>query len=156
MSNSKSEKAALQYQSLSKSSAVEYADSHQLIRMLYDGAIDRLVSAKSATERNDIPTKGLLIGKAITIIDALRAFLDFEKGGEIASNLELLYDYMSRRLLEANINNDTDILIEIKGLVSEIREAWVAIEAEVKVDQRSDSISHSTSSSDRPSLDVSG
>lgn len=152
MSNSTFEKAALQYQSLSNASGVEYADSHQLIRMLYDGAIDRLVSASSAAERNDIPTKGLLIGKAITIIDALRAFLDFEKGGDIARNLELLYDYMSRRLLEANIKNDSDILVEIKGLVSEIREAWVAIEAEVNSVEQPES----TNNSDRPSLDVSG
>jgi flagellar protein FliS len=67
-------------------------------------------------------------GVAITIIDnGLRASLDQKAGGEIAQNLDALYDYMSRRLLQANIKNDIAIIEEIHGLMSDLREAWVQI-----------------------------
>ncbi|MDP6198814.1 MAG: flagellar export chaperone FliS, partial [Porticoccaceae bacterium] len=50
--------------------------------------------------------------------------LDFDKGGELARNLDDLYDYATRRLLKANIRNDIEAVQEIKGLLGEINGAW--------------------------------
>ncbi len=73
----------------------------------------------------NIQEKGNAISKAIRIIDdGLKASLDKQVGGEIATNLDALYDYMSRRLLEANIKNDPAILEEVRGLLADLRDTW--------------------------------
>jgi flagellar protein FliS len=96
--------------------------------MLYDGALVALLSAKTNIAANNIAAKGTAISKAITIIDnGLRASLDKEAGGEIAANLDALYDYMSRRLLHANLKNDVPAIDEVHGLLADLREAWVTI-----------------------------
>jgi flagellar protein FliS len=96
--------------------------------MLYDGALVALLSAKTNIAANNIAAKGTAISKAITIIDnGLRASLDKTAGGEIAANLDALYDYMSRRLLHANLKNDVPAIEEVHRLLSDLREAWVAI-----------------------------
>jgi flagellar protein FliS len=66
----------------------------------------------------------------MNIIQGLRTSLDAEKGGDIAANLDSLYEYMGRRLLEANMNNDTAILDEVNTLLSEIKLGWDGIPAE--------------------------
>lgn len=107
---------------------VASASPHKLIVMLYDGALVALLNAKANIAANNIAAKGTAISKAITIIDnGLRASLDKSAGGEIAANLDALYDYMSRRLLHANLKNDVSILDEVHRLLSDLREAWVAI-----------------------------
>ena len=104
------------------------ASPHKLIVMLYDGALVALLSAKTNIAANNIAAKGLAISKAISIIDnGLRASLDKNAGGEIAANLDALYDYMSRRLLHANLKNDVQILDEVHGLLADLRGAWVEI-----------------------------
>jgi len=71
--------------------------------------------------------KGESISLAIAIIDGLKGSLDLEGGGEIATNLEALYDYMVHRLFHANINNDVQVLEEVRGLLRGIKEAWDSI-----------------------------
>jgi flagellar protein FliS len=96
--------------------------------MLYDGVIVALLSAINHIKSSNVAAKGASISKAITIIDnGLRASLDQKAGGEIAQNLDALYDYMSRRLLQANMKNDIAIIEEVHGLMSDLREAWVEI-----------------------------
>ncbi len=126
-----SSKAAQMYQGMHNMGAATEASSHKLITMLFDGVIERLVSAKGAMERGDAAVKGTLISKAINIIDGLRAHLDHEKGKEIAQNLSLLYDYMENKLFEANLKNDTVMLDEVLNLIRSIRSAWVAIDSQV-------------------------
>jgi flagellar protein FliS len=53
--------------------------------------------------------------------------LDHEKGGEIARNLADLYAYAMRRLFKANIDNDKNIIVEVRTLLSEIQEAWATV-----------------------------
>lgn len=108
------------------------ADPHQLITMLFDGLVERIAIAKGAIERGDIPQKGQRIGQAIAILDGLRASLNKEAGGELAENLDNLYFYMQKRLLEANLSGDVTILGEVSGLVKEIKDAWIAIPLEVR------------------------
>ena len=119
--------AAQQYRKMNTQSAVEYADSHQLITMLLEGAMERIAAAKGAMANKDIANKGTLISKAILIVDALRAYLDMEKGGEISKNLKDLYDYMELRLFEGNIENDESMLEEVFSLLEEIRSGWIQI-----------------------------
>ena len=78
-------------------------------------------------ERGEIQPKGAQIGSAISIMEGLKTSLDMEKGGEIARNLEDLYIYMERRLIEANSSNDTSLLDEVSDLLKQIKEAWDAI-----------------------------
>jgi flagellar protein FliS len=116
------------YANVGLETGIASASPHKLIVMLYDGALVALLSAKTNIAANNIAAKGTAISKAITIIDnGLRASLDKNAGGEIAANLDALYDYMSRRLLHANLKNDVPAIEEVHRLLSDLREAWVAI-----------------------------
>jgi len=112
------------------SDIIAEASPHQLINMLLKGVLDNMAQAKGAMTRGDAARKGEFISKGIAIIDSLRASVNEEKGGEIANNLIGLYSYIERRLLEANINSDMDILDEVTGLVKEIKLGWDGIPAE--------------------------
>jgi flagellar protein FliS len=99
--------------------------------MLFDGAVVALRTASLQMASGNVPEKGKAISKAIEIIDnGLRASLNKEAGGQIAENLDSLYEYMSARLLTANIKNDSVILDEVQGLLVELRDAWNAIGAQ--------------------------
>jgi flagellar protein FliS len=117
------------YANVGLETGIASASPHKLIVMLYDGALVALLSAKTNIATGNIAAKGTAISKAITIIDnGLRASLDKEAGGEIAANLDSLYDYMSRRLLHANLKNDVPAIEEVHRLLSDLREAWVSID----------------------------
>lgn len=116
--------ALKQYQQVKTEAAVTGANAHRLIQMLFEGALERIASAKGHLQRGEITRKGELIGKAIAIVGGLRNSLNIEAGGEIARNLDLLYDYMQRRLLEGNIRADIQPLDEVVGLLREIKSAW--------------------------------
>lgn len=109
-------------------SEVEGATPHRLIQMLYEGGLQKIAIAKGAIQRKDVVVKGENIGKAINIVGGLRASLDLSQG-EIATNLDNLYDYIERRLLEANLKSDAAILDEVSGLLREVKTAWDAIGA---------------------------
>lgn len=111
---------------------IENATPHALIRMMMEGALDRIASAKGCMERGAIPEKGAQIGLVISIIDGLRVSLDKQAGGELAENLDRLYDYMMRRLLEANVRNEPAYLDEVAGLLREVKDAWNAIPEEFR------------------------
>ncbi|MCB1665322.1 MAG: flagellar export chaperone FliS [Pseudomonadales bacterium] len=119
--------ALAQYKRINTESALEGASPHQLIQMLLNGAMERLVQAKAAISRHDVAQKGLLLGKAISIVGGLRASLDDDADPQMTSNLSSLYDYMQRRLLEANVSNDVAIIDEVAGLLATIKDGWDAI-----------------------------
>lgn len=125
--NALSNKAMNQYKQVGTQVSADSADPHQLIVMLFDGALERIAIARGAIERKDIEEKGQKIGRVIAIVDGLRASLDKERGGEIAENLDNLYDYIQRRLFEANLTNDLAVLTEVADLLKEVRSAWIAI-----------------------------
>lgn len=113
------------YAQVGLESGVMSASPHQLIVMLFDGAQSALVRARILMNQGDIPAKGAAISKAIDIINnGLNAGLDLEKGGEMAENLSALYDYMSRRLLQANLHNDEQAINEVLALLDNIADAW--------------------------------
>ena len=116
------------YAQISVESGVMSASPHQLIEMLFDGANSALVRARLFLEQGDITAKGEALSKAINIIDnGLKAGLDQENGGELADHLSSLYDYMIRRVLLANLRNDSQAIEEVEGLLGNIAEAWKQI-----------------------------
>ena len=119
------------YKVTKNQSAIDDASPHQLITMLLDGALERVATASGAMSRGEIAVSGESIGKAIGIIDSLRVSLDREQGGQIADNLSALYDYMTRRLLEANATRDADMLVEVAGVLREIKGAWDQVPADL-------------------------
>lgn len=127
MTYAKAYSAAQQYGTVGTEAAVAEADPHRLIQLLLEGVLARIAAAKEHMRRGDVARKGECISQAISIIDGLRASLDAEAGGEIASNLEDLYVYVSYRLLEANLKNDTERLDEVTRLLGEIKGAWASI-----------------------------
>lgn len=122
-------KAAISaYNKVGVESGVTAADPHKLISMLYQGAMLAIANAKNGILRKDIAAKGKAISHAILIIDSgLNASLNKEVGGPLALNLSALYDYMSTRLLLANMNNDTEALDEVSRLLTDLKEAWESI-----------------------------
>lgn len=119
---------AASYSSIGIETGVATADPHKLILMLFDGALAAITTAAVALEAKDIPRKGQSISKAIDIIsNGLKVSLDTDVGGELAHRLAALYDYMTERLVYANIHNSRPTLDEIGGLLRELREAWQQI-----------------------------
>lgn len=116
-----------QYRQSGINSGISYADPHQLVCMLYDSLRERLALAKGAIQHNNNAGKGESLGRAIEIVGYLQACLDLEHGGEIASNLDALYDYMTRRLFDATAKSDVDAIDEVVSLVINISSAWKAI-----------------------------
>ena len=95
--------------------------------MLLQGVLDKLAKANGAIQRKDIAERGQTISESIRIIDNLRASLDLSNGGTIATGLASLYDYMERRLVEANAQSNPEIVDEVITLISEIKSAWDTI-----------------------------
>ena len=121
-----------EYTRLALHTDVETASPHRLILLLMDGAIDKLRAARAAMARGNIVAKGSNITWAMSIVDGLRASLNHERGGQIAANLDALYDYMIRTLVAANLHNDNAKLGEVERLMGEIRSGWKGIESQVE------------------------
>jgi flagellar protein FliS len=119
--------ALKQYQQVETTSQVTDASPHRLIQLLMEGGLSRIAQARGALNRGQLALKGELIGKAIAIIGGLRESLNHQQGGEIATNLDRLYDYMVSRLLDANRKNDESPLQEVAELLRNVKEGWDAI-----------------------------
>tara|TARA_R110000868_G_scaffold299983_1_gene560275 strand:- start:606 stop:986 length:381 start_codon:yes stop_codon:yes gene_type:complete len=119
--------AMRQYQSVNTQAQAVDASPHRLIQMLMEGGLTRIAQATGAMEREQIGLKGELIGKAIGIVGGLREGLDLTQGGELASNLDSLYQYMVTRLLQANAQNDATALEEVAKLLRDVKAGWDAI-----------------------------
>lgn len=120
---------AKQYQQMSNQTAVVDADPHRLIQLLFEGALARIATAKGCIEHKDIEGRTKAINSGIRIIGGLQESLNMD-AGEISANLESLYDYMIRRLFEANTKNSLEMLDEVAKLIIEIKTAWDEIRDE--------------------------
>lgn len=120
---------AEQYRKVGVTSSVADADPHKLVAMLLGGACERIRQAEACMSQGDQARKGKAIGEACAIVGHLNGTLDHEAGGELAGNLSALYDYIARRLTEANLHNDPSALHETLRLLGEIESAWNAIPA---------------------------
>jgi flagellar protein FliS len=120
-------RAANQYVDVLHNSSLGEDSPHRLIQMLLEGFLARVNSAKGAMEHGEIEAKGRYISHAIGIVGGLIDGLDMERGGELSTNLYNLYQYINVRLVEANLQNNVEILDEVTGLMRNIKEAWDAI-----------------------------
>ena len=120
-------RAAASYGDVMVESGVSEADQTQLIQMLLDGLIESLTFAEGYINRKAIAEKSHHLTRATRIVLGLQAALDYEKGGDIAKNLNELYGYVTKRLFHINVNNDIEALREIRGLITQIREAWILV-----------------------------
>lgn len=126
-----------QYQQMNAKHEVETASSYRLIQLLMERVLTKLAVARAHMERNAVAEKGTHIGDAISIINGLQASLNHKPDSQLAGNFDALYDYMIRRLLQANLANKPQILDEVAGLMRELREAWDAIAPQVEPERAS-------------------
>jgi flagellar secretion chaperone FliS len=104
------------------------ADPHRLVLMLFEGALSAIAQARLRLSAGDVAGRGKAISKAISIIqDGLRTSLDLEKGGDLAQRLSALYEYVTMRLLDANLHARQEALDEAAHLISELHAGWAAI-----------------------------
>ncbi len=125
-----------QYKTVDLASSVASASPHQLIAMLYDGALTALANAKGCIVRKDVEGRAKALNKANAIVLGLRDFLDLEKGGEIAENLNRLYDYIIRGIIEANRNQSADKTQELINLLLELKKGWVGMPLDIRMGKK--------------------
>ncbi len=131
----KGQSAINQYNQAAVNMAAGHASPHRLIQMLMQGALDKMAIAKGAMERGEVARKGEHVSWAISIISGLRGSLDLG-AGDLANNLDNLYEYMERRLVESNIQNNPAIIDEVMGLLKDVKGAWDAIADQVRDQQQ--------------------
>lgn len=120
------------YRKVASHGGVAAADAHGLIVMLLDGALERIAIARGAIENGRGAEKAMVIHRAVAIVDELRNSLDLRAGGQLAANLDDLYDYCCRRLLRGSLDNSVAALEEVAALLQQIRAAWLAVPAEAR------------------------
>ncbi len=120
------------YGNVGVETGVSQADPHKLILMLFDGALLSVSSAQIHMQKGHVTEKCHSISKAMEIITmGLKVSLDPEAGGDLAEKLGALYDYMCSRLVWANAHNNEAALVEVHGLLTELRGAWAEIRPQV-------------------------
>ncbi|RWR03900.1 flagellar protein FliS [[Pantoea] beijingensis] len=113
------------YAKVGLESSVMSATPHQLITLLFDGALSALIRARLFLQEDNLAGKGESLSKAINIIEnGLKVGLIDSSGDELADNLSALYAYMVQRLLQANLHNDGDAIQEVETLLRNIADAW--------------------------------
>lgn len=125
------ESAVKQYQSLANQGRIDDATPHRLIQLMMERALSKIGLAKAHMKDGRVQDKGNNITDAISIINGLQASLNHSADNRMSENFDALYAYMMRRLLEANLKNETAILDEVTGLLGELKEAWDAIANDV-------------------------
>ena len=119
--------ALAQYGQIKNDTQTTYASPHQLMLMLFDGAIEAMSFTIGAIENNNFELRSKQNSRSITIINGMRECLDMETGGELADNLYSLYQYMTKELFKASFKNDVDTIKNIQTMLKDIRGSWEKI-----------------------------
>lgn len=121
-------RAAAVYQRVAVETGVQGADPHQLVGMLFDALLRSIAEARGAMQRQDVAAKGMALGKAVRILEeGLKAGLNAREGGDLALNLQALYDYSILRLTQANLRSDERALEEVTQLIEPVAQSWKQI-----------------------------
>ena len=119
--------ALSQYGKIKDDTQTMYASPHQLMLMLFDGAIEAMSFTIGAIQNNDLALRSKQNTRSITIINGMRECLDMQAGGELANNLYALYQYMAQELFRAGVKNDSDTIQNIQTMLKDIRGSWEKI-----------------------------
>jgi flagellar protein FliS len=115
-----------------KTEPVDEITPYRVITMLLDGALERVDQAIISLDEGDLDEANALVAKTIAIVGGLRESLNTAQGGELANNLDLLYEYIVGQL---HVIDDYDepviILDEVRKLLTEVHLGWVEIESQV-------------------------
>lgn len=103
------------------------ANPHEVVAVMLDTLLTRVAEARGCIDRGDTQGKSTAITKALALVEGLVLSLDPQRGGTVADNLQRLYDYMSRTLLRANLENRAELLAEVGDLTGQIKSAWDGI-----------------------------
>lgn len=112
------------YQQISLDARAASANPHEMVRMLLDGLLEELDRTSGFMERKSFEDKGKSINKCLNIVHGLDSMLDMENGGEIAISLNRLYDYCSRQLVTASVQNSTEELQPVIKVITDVRTGW--------------------------------
>lgn len=115
------------YEAVGSYSALSEASPHRVTQVMLETLATRIAEASGHMQRGEMGEKGEKIGKALALVEGLVLSLDPDGGGEIAANLQRLYEYISGVLLQANLENRVDYLGEAAALVNEIKAGWDGI-----------------------------
>ena len=131
MFTSVSSRSAAAYKRVGVETSVDSADPHRLICLLFDGLQRSLLGASDAIQRCDVTSKIKHIDNAIRILDeGLKASLNLKEGGEVAANLNAVYDYCIDRLVLANVRGDAAVVQQVIRLIDPIASGWSEIKAQ--------------------------
>jgi flagellar protein FliS len=119
--------ALAQYGQIKNDAQTTYASPHQLMLMLFDGAIEAMSFTIGAIQNENFELRSKQNTRSITIINGMRECLDMETGGELANNLYSLYQYMTQELFRASFKNDVDTIQNIQTMLRDIRGSWEKI-----------------------------
>jgi flagellar protein FliS len=119
--------ALAQYGQIKNDAQTTYASPHQLMLMLFDGAIEAMSFTIGAIQNENFELRSKQNTRSITIINGMRECLDMETGGELADNLYSLYQYMTKELFRASFKNDVDTIQNIQTMLKDIRGSWEKI-----------------------------
>jgi flagellar protein FliS len=119
--------ALAQYGQIKNDAQTTYASPHQLMLMLFDGAIEAMSFTIGAIQNENFELRSKQNTRSITIINGMRECLDMETGGELANNLYSLYQYMTQELFRASFKNDADTIQNIQTMLKDIRGSWEKI-----------------------------
>lgn len=125
-------RGAAAYKSVGNQSGAAFASPHRLIQMLLDGALEKMLIAKSYMERGDIEGKAEHINWSIRIIGGLQASLDEKRGGEVAETLGSLYNFVVGHLTNANVTNDPKMIDECIDIIRNVKDGWDGISDEAE------------------------
>jgi flagellar secretion chaperone FliS len=124
---------AQMYSQVGVETSVQGASPHKLVAMLFEGYFESLVLAKAAMAAHRTEQKGREIGRAVRIVEeGLKASLNLGAGGALASDLSELYAYVTLRLTQANLKNDSAALDECRALMKPLHDAWTSIAVQVE------------------------
>lgn len=115
-----------------KNTQIETANQEKLLIMLYSGAIKFAKKAKKGINEKNYELTNNALTKTQDILLEFQATLDHKKAGEIAENLDALYDYMKRRLTEANVNKEKEPIDEVIEMLEDLKETWIEASKKMK------------------------
>ena len=119
--------ALAKYGQIKNDAQTTYVSPHQLMLMLFDGAIEAMSFTIGAIQNENFELRSKQNTRSITIINGMRECLDMETGGELADNLYSLYQYMTKELFRASFKNDVDTIQNIQTMLKDIRGSWEKI-----------------------------